>query len=211
MNWASATAISLISAAVLTWTSASLAQEPVKINFEGTHDDKPLTLHVHKGWRTDQGYSVPDWQTICTAPCNSALPAGSYRLAVSVPGKEPTGTDATVSLTYPSVVRGTYVSNANVRMVGYGLMVGGPLLGGFLWLPHATQDEGPSEGAQDERRITKYAALGIGIAGFLGGMVMTIIPDRALIRIVPMSGNVASSERGFDSMLPTGLEASYQF
>jgi len=215
LNWASATAISLISAAALmTWSSDTLAEEPIKINFEGEHADKPLTLHIQKGWRDDKGASVPNWRPVCSSPCNSALPAGTYRFGLSVQGKEPTGTDTQISLTYPSVVRGSYVSNANVRMIGYGLIVGGPLLGGFLWLPHATQDVGPSDGAQDERRVTKYAAIGIATAGLIGGMVMTVIPDRALIRIVPMSrtGDVSwSSERAFDAMLPTGLEASYQF
>ncbi len=197
------------------WSRESHAAESVKVDFVGSHEKRPLTLYYHQGWRTESGWAVPEWEPLCTAPCSSWLPAGQYRFAVSVPGGEPVGMDERVVLTEPTVLSGAYVSNRNVRIMGYGLMAAGPALGGFLWLPHYVGPNGHlSDTAKDERRVTKYAALGIAITGFLGGMIMTVIPDRTQIVVEPMDGLGSKDVAGASTLgewLPVGLSASYRF
>lgn len=216
MKGAVATAFVLVFAAVAaTWSHRSLAAEPVKLDFVGTHRDRPLTLHYQGGWRTDGGWAVPEWKPLCTAPCSAWLPAGTYRFAVSVDGKEPVGSDERVSLTRSSVLSGAYVSRQGIRTAGYAMMVGGPALGGFLWLPHIGADEDSmSETARDERRITKYAAIGVAAAGFLGGMIMTVISDRSQVVVEPMGSASAEdvpAQAAVSDLLPVGLSATYRF
>ena len=68
MGRAQATASFLVSAAVLaSVSSASHAADPIKFEFVGKHDDKPLTLHVQKSWKSEEGFAVPDWRPVCTA------------------------------------------------------------------------------------------------------------------------------------------------
>ncbi len=79
------------------------------------------------GYTTFAAWTYPvhlhGYTSICEAPCDATLPAGTYAMAVSQRGGEPVEAKQVVEITGPSAVRGTYVSRSGIRIAGW--IIGG--------------------------------------------------------------------------------------
>src|SRR5260370_12717904 len=101
-----------------------------------------LTLHIKTGeaeartWMgTPTGLTATTYTSICTAPCEASLPAGSHQFALSQGTGVPVPAPALTTLREPSTLQGTYESRSGLRTAGWIVAVGGSVLGG---VPMAT-------------------------------------------------------------------------
>src|SRR5262249_10965260 len=63
------------------------------------------------------------YRTICTAPCNSVLPTGTYDLALALPGHAVVAAPSPLTLGGASTVEAQYISKRGVRAAGVVLAV----------------------------------------------------------------------------------------
>src|SRR5260370_20381772 len=95
-----------------------------------------LTLHIKTGeaeartWMgTPTGLTATTYTSICSAPCDASLPAGSHQFALSQGSGVPVQTPELSNLQEPSMLNGTYESKQGLRTAGWVIMIGGPVVG----------------------------------------------------------------------------------
>lgn len=81
-----------------------------------------LTVHVKSGTATTTGrtssISADAYTSICTAPCEASLPAGTHELGLSKPGKGVIAVKEPVAITGPGTIEARYESRSNMRIAG---------------------------------------------------------------------------------------------
>ena len=137
------------------------------------------------------------YSSVCTAPCDTALPIGANSLALSYGGRAPI--DAPVTLEGPSHLEAEYTSMRGLRIAGF-VTFGVSLVAGItLVVIGATRkstscsfgyssDSSGSFECQD-MSDPDHTLIGVGSAVGLGGglvgLVMALIQDSAQINVVP--------------------------
>jgi len=175
------------------------ADAETRVRFEATTAD--TDFHVHRGGPHDRAPSVddaPGYAHVCTAPCDVTMAPGTYRLALSQPGRAPL--DSAVTLQGPSTVTGTYTSRRGLRIAGWSLMGLGVIAGSVVAIGAATRapsciptadihhatclptDAGPLWGT----------AVGFGVAAVVG-LVLALQHDDATIKVTPLDAGVLAS------------------
>ena len=201
----------LVALLPILWSRPGNTSESIPFDFVGKHKDKSLTLHVQEGWSVNGGWLEPKWKSLCASPCNGSLPAGTYRSAVSLDGEAPVETDERLELTQPSTLRGSYQSRSNIRTAGYVVMLGVPALSLLANFPGTESCDASYCSDSDDH--SSYVWLGIGVTGFLGGLVMTLIDDASTVTVVPLTrgSSDTGSSPSVDVFRPMGLAATGRF
>lgn len=120
--------------------------------------------------------STHAYSTICTAPCESWLPTGSHRLALSLGGGAAVEVEESLHLRGPAKLEGKYTSNKGTRIFGHVLGIGSLVVALTLV---ATDDH------EDDDNTQFYAAAGVLTVGTVAWVVLGFMPDDAEIRVVP--------------------------
>ena len=119
--------------------------------------------------------------------------------------------DEPLTLVEPSRLRGVYESQGSARALGYVLIVASPVLG-LLTLATSGREAAYSTSSRGDDSDDKVAA-GVCIGGgILGGMLMTLISDRASITVTPMAPDPsARASSAFDRIAPARVGLAYSF
>jgi hypothetical protein len=115
---------SLGAVAALTWSVAARGQDGGSsvVHLEA---DRPGMQYLVRT-RADAARYEP----LCVAPCETTLPAGTYRMALSIPGvAAPAQVGDAVAVPGPATLRATYRSNAGHRITGWTLLGVGVAIG----------------------------------------------------------------------------------
>jgi hypothetical protein len=172
------------------------------VHFEATTPD--TDFHVRTSEATGLGWSgrgmvavvVKGYDHICPAPCDKTLPSGSYRLALSQGGGTPAEADSPIHIDGPSTVRGTYVSNAGLRVAGWVVMVGSLAVGmgmSFAGLAQKSQDcsaqqyGGTCLPTYSTDTGLLYGGVAVMTVGPLASLFLIFQHDHADISVVPLS------------------------
>jgi hypothetical protein len=151
---------------------------------------EPLRLHVG----TDAG-----WAPVCTSPCRAELPLGvPLRLAVSRGDGSPTPAPGSLVLGAPSRLDLRYESHRTERAFGWGLLLGGPVVGALV-IASAPAESGcaaDSESGCYSRSpgLALPAGAVIAIGGVIGGLALLFnYGDDASVRVDPLAGAMPSA------------------
>lgn len=179
------------------------AQQPVPVRVQADQPDVQLLLRVGQselegvGWGYRGAVALEgmtrNYAQICTAPCDTQLPGGVQRLALSEHGGRAVEADDPVVLRGPSTIYAHYDSHAAIRTVGYVVMIGS--LVGSIALVFTSFDFSCTQAQHDAGQCNPVdttqliAGLAVGIAGGIIGGVLAGIGDHATVQLVPtMSG-----------------------
>jgi hypothetical protein len=165
----------------------------VRVHVASDQEEVQLLVPTSQGHLTPSGfqwggesfayYGEPrGYAIVCSAPCNTRMPKGTLRLAVSPDGHRAVEPDEPVTLDGPATLETHYDSNRGVRALGW-VVFGASLAVGSLVALFAVA---PASG-----QPTNGTELGLGMGGGLGGAVLglflTRTKDTASIRVVPQS------------------------
>lgn len=121
------------------------------------------------------------YRHICTAPCETSLPAGKYKLALSKGGDLPIETSEPIEVVQPSVLVGSVESKQNIRTAGWVILGLGNAVGVGMMAAGADSDsEGMDEGIM-------LAGLTVALSSMVLGWIMILVEDEAKIEVSPMS------------------------
>lgn len=146
---------------------------------------------VAGGWAGGLGYGGPiavygnseSFERLCTAPCAVNMPAGTYRLGLSI-GDGPVLPADPVDLRENLKLDGQYVSNVQTRIAGGVILLGGMLGAIALLAPTDAQCAGVISNescfnGRDRDRVTIGTALAVGSA--ILGTALLFVRDRAVV------------------------------
>lgn len=153
-----------------------------------------LTVHVKSGTAAAsvQGKATSiqsdAYTTICTAPCEASLPAGTHELAVSASKERGVvAVETPVQITGPGSLEASYQSRQDTRIAG-NLIVAGSLVGGLALMLGSTKSSG---GKLNSNMYIGGGLLMIG--GGLAGFALTKVSDRATITFIPAVATTPAS------------------
>lgn len=141
-----------------------------------------LTLHVRTGGAVVEHGPAVDataYDTVCTAPCDASLPAGTYQFGISSASGAPVPVDEPVKITGSGTLKADYRSNAGKRAVGWVAVLGGAIGGGLL--AGSGLCTGDDCSMDSTRVFGGFALLGGGLV--LGALL--IRKDDASVRFIP--------------------------
>jgi hypothetical protein len=159
-----------------------------------------------------------NYETLCTAPCTTALPAGSYQLGLTQGDGHVIESEQPVAITGPGTLSGTYTSRAGGRLAltlsGLALALGGGVL---TWWGFAKDQEcDPPQLPGAKPFCHPQPDAGVMVAGvaasLLGGVLGAVgqfVPDSVEIRFLPgVVGALSVREGGAQ---PAGLTMQARF
>lgn len=164
----------------------------VDTHFVATEDDVQLLIRSGQGEVEGVGFGyhgtvayegvARDYAIVCTAPCDTQLPPGLQRLALSHHGGRAIEADNPVQLQGPTTLWGDYQSMLGVRIAGYVVGFGSLATGIILIATNLPQC--PPTGCQFP---TAFWVGGVVIiAGGILGSILAGVSDRASIQVVGM-------------------------
>jgi hypothetical protein len=174
-----------------------------------------LTFHYHASTAEAAGFSVRGYSRICTAPCEAALPEGTFEMALSRPGEGPRRVSDPVAVPGAGTLEGEMVSRSALRAFGWVLIVASPIAGYFIFASAFEEKCETSDFSGGQICTTEVSTgpLYLGLAVFAGGLATGIVlatrKDVAEIRFVPGSygalpsrGQVALTDPSAEGSLP---------
>ncbi len=162
----------------------------------------------HHGWWFERGL-VPAMSPLCTSPCTTALPTGTYTLALGKDGGPPVPSETPVTLAGPSNVQGHYIDRSGARAAGAAIGIGGSLMGIVLSIA-AVHSVGVCDafGYCDTREVVDGPLMAAGIGTILGSVIVGAAlgsqHDEAHFTVEPLALSPVSIERP----LPRGTHAT---
>jgi len=196
---------SAIALAITAHSATAFAQpSPRTSTFSGSFEHRPLTLEIH-GSAGLSGMPHSGWDRLCTSPCSTTLPVGTYKMALLGDG-ERIEVDDPVTVAGPSELRGTIKSNATLRGFGVALILIGPALGVLTIAQTGSHGEQSSSGESGSQEGAVMGGLFIG-GGLVGGFALVSLSDKATITlspVVPASSTGAALERAPGATLGLG-------
>jgi hypothetical protein len=150
---------------------------------------EPLTLQLKR----------PDGFTpICTAPCETTLPAGTYQLGLSQGGEKPLVAKDPIYLWGPSTIEGSVVSHKGQRIAGWTVFGTGLGIGGFMLIYGMTQSSssctvrpgstpGSTSSTCDDGSGGDFQIVGglLALVGVAVGVALALRSDEAAFNVVP--------------------------
>jgi hypothetical protein len=119
-------------------------EDEATVHLTANEKDLQVLIRAGQSETTGTGYTIGHGATfysgesrhyavLCTAPCDTSLPPGTHRLAVSLDGGRAIEADEPVRIHAPATnLRATYDSRGGYRAAGILLMIGGGLAGTIL-------------------------------------------------------------------------------
>jgi hypothetical protein len=164
-----------------------------KVHVESDQDDVQLLVRTGQvegeawGYRGAVAMTARDYANLCTAPCDTHLPLGQHRLALSMHGGHVVEADDPVEVRGPTTVQAHYDSRLGVRVGGYILIVA-TLVTGVVLIAESYNGNCSDPNAQhcsqfNTGELAAGAVVLIG-GGIVGGILSTI-GDRASLQLVP--------------------------
>lgn len=165
----------------------------VPVHVESDQPDVTLLVRTGQvegeawGWRGAVSMVARDYGLICTAPCDTQVPPGVHRLALSEHGGRVVEADDPVEVSGPSTLRVHYDSRVGVRVAGYVIGVGSAITGIVLMATSYNGNCNPNtSNCQQFNTGQLVAGIVTLIAGGIVGGVMAAVGDRAELQLVPM-------------------------
>jgi hypothetical protein len=161
----------------------------------------------HHGWWFERGLA-PAMSPLCTSPCTTALPAGTYTLALGKDGGPPVPSVAPVTIAGPSNVQGHYIDRSGTRAAGAAIGIGGSLTGIILSIA-AVHGETVCDalGYCGTREVVDAPLMAAGIGTILGSVIVGAAlgsqHDETHFTVEPLTLSPVSTERP----LPAGTHA----
>ena len=152
-----------------------------------------ITFHVREG---------SGWKTICTAPCEVSMLAGTYQLAVSSEAYRPVALPSPIVLRGDSLIQGNHRSNRGVRVGGWvTLGMGNAVASVLLYLglsrtETVCDDRGGSEFCHEDRATSLplvVSGLGAAVLSTTVGLAAGLAKDHTYIRVVPLGTSTLQS------------------
>jgi hypothetical protein len=165
----------------------------VPVHVESDQEDVQLLVRTGQmegegwGYRGPIGMIARDYANICTAPCDTQVPAGQHRLALSLHGGHVVEAEDPVEVRGPSTLRATYDSRLVVRVVGYVVTVAS-LVTGIVLVAESYNGNCNNPNVQHCSQFNTgelVAGIVVGIGGAIVGGVMSGIGDKASFQLVP--------------------------
>lgn len=174
--------------------------------------DRPnVAFHRKSGTASAGNVIATGWDELCTAPCEVALPEGTYTFATSDPSDSlPKAADPVHVGAGPSTLHAERISRAGTRT---GLVVGGlaaGVLGGYLFYKGLTAEkEDCSNGTCETEPDSDATQTALGSLLFSTGILVALLgpsfaPDKARIQIAPGAHAVRTRKR---SEVPVAKES----
>ena len=140
----------------------------------------------------DDGPGATGFSKLCTAPCDAALPAGSYRFALAREGESPRTAKQVVNIRGDASLRADIVSRRDARTAGW--VIGGVGVGGGL----AALLAGSNTNHLDEKNTLTAVGATSMVLGALIGIVFVLSEDSAVVRATSLDepGEAAASAAG---------------
>jgi hypothetical protein len=185
-------------------------ESPVEIRIED--DGRPLALYKERatsilagsfGMSHRLGGALRTYDFLCTTPCRTHLPPGTYPLAVARDGRLPIPADP-VSIAGPGVLHASYTSRTAWRVAGGALMLGSIVLGTYLMTTAYQTDSSCASPPCDRNYglnmgpfVGGLAVVGLGTLG--GTLLVFTVRDGAGLTLTP---SATSSAPGMPSVTP---------
>jgi hypothetical protein len=165
----------------------------VPVHIESDQEDVQVLVRTGQvegeGWsyRGPIGLIARDYGNICTAPCDTQVPPGQHRLALSLHGGHVVEAEDPVEVRGPSTLRASYDSRLVVRVVGYVVTVAS-LVTGIVLVAESYNGNCSNPNAQHCSQFNTgelVAGIVVGIGGAIVGSVLSGIGDKASFQLVP--------------------------
>lgn len=163
----------------------------VDVHVVSDTDDVQLLIRTGQGEVEGMGWGyhgavayegvARDYAIVCTAPCDTQLPPGLQRLALSHHGGRTVEAEDPVQVSGSSTLRAEYESRLGVRIAGYVIMFGSLATGVIIMATNAPQC--PPTGCQFPTAF--WGGLIVIVAGGILGSILTGVGDHASIQLVP--------------------------
>jgi hypothetical protein len=196
--------------------------EEVELQLDAAESD--VTFHVSTAMAVGSGGSARGYDRICTAPCTASMAAGTYTFGLSRGTDDPVEVDERVTVSGDRArLTGELNSRAGVRGLGWGMLIGGPLLGlaslfvfteescvgGSEPNPTIPGDTGMDPICSDAPTTTGIVAVIVGVAVVAPvGYILTRVSDSASVTVSGSSARPSAVARGGVS-LPFAPRLSY--
>jgi hypothetical protein len=169
--------------------NVALARLELKADQGGvTFHRKTGSVHgVGTGWAAGKnggpvavGINANSYERLCTSPCAVDVAQGTYRLGLSLDDGEVIAADRPLDLRGRMRLDAEYVSNTEVRVLGWVLAGAGAVAGAVLMFQTGDPDHGIT--------THPYAIHGgvVVCVSLLAGTIMGLIGDRATVRATPL-------------------------
>lgn len=146
-----------------------------------------------------RNFKFKGYEPLCTAPCDTSLPVGTYRFALAFPDGSPVEAEGELSLNAgPSSLHGRLESHATLRGLGWAALIAG-VAGGVALTALAFKTEPcPAYPSCREAHVdSTLTALGVGSALLGGGVAIVLVRIKDEATIEP-------SERGASGVTQLG-------
>lgn len=137
--------------------------------------------------------STTSYRVLCTAPCETTLPGGTYQLGLSQGDGKTIEAEAFVAIDGPTQLEGTYSSNGAIRATGWIVGVGG-VIGGFVMMGAGFPSGDPEDEDQGDDGLM-YGGMGLVLGSFIAAWIMIGVDDDAEIQAVPKYDAAARPRR----------------
>ncbi len=173
--------------------AAPAPPQGMKLHVESDQEDVQLLVRTGQmegeawGFRGPIGVIARDYHTLCTAPCDTQVPPGQHRLALSLHGGRVVEAEDPVEVLGPSTLQAHYDSHLVVRVVGYVVSVAS-LITGIVLVAESYNGNCGNPNAQHCSQFNTgelVAGIVVGIGGAIVGGVMSGIGDKASFQLVP--------------------------
>ncbi len=168
----------------------------VPLHVESDQDDVALLVRTGQvegeawGFRGAVAMAARDYAVLCTAPCDTQVPVGVHRLALSEHGGHVVEADDPIEVRGPSTLRAHYESRVGVRVAGYVVGVAAAVTGIVLIATSYNGNCDPNtSNCQQFNTGQLVAGFVTLVAGGIVGGIMASIGDKANLQLVPMGAS----------------------
>ena len=185
----------------------------VAVHVEADEPGMQLLVKAGQGVVSGGGYSfggggfvyggrVTDYAVLCSAPCESRMPAGTHQLALSRASGGVLAVDPPVEIERASTLKPHIESRKGIRAAGLLILIAS-VTGGLVLIGTSTHDRtscDPSFGGCSSTPQVDSTRFGAGLAvltfGTIVGIVMMVTHDKASIEVVPSAASRLSLSPG---------------
>ncbi len=187
----------------------------VPLHVESDQDDVALLVRTGQvegeawGFRGAVAMAARDYAVLCTAPCDTQVPVGVHRLALSEHGGHVVEAEDPIEVGGPSTLRAHYESRIGIRVAGYVVGVASAVTGIVLIATSYNGNCNPStSNCQQFNTGQLVAGFVTLVAGGIVGGVMASIGDKANLQLVPMGAAGPIRLSGTSETVAAGSEGA---
>jgi hypothetical protein len=165
----------------------------VPLHVESDQDDVALLVRAGQvegeawGFRGAVAMTARDYAIVCTAPCDTQVPVGVHRLALSEHGGHVVEAEDPIEVRGPSTLRAHYESRIGVRVAGYVVGVASLVTGLVLIVTSYNGNCDPNtSNCQQFNTGQLVGGIVTLIGGGIVGGILASIGDKANLQLVPM-------------------------